>query len=470
MPAAGAELADLAGAAHRGGPRRLPGRGGGEVRRRGGGRRRARRDRHGQMRCPRTELHFRRRRHLRDRIRRARRYRAPTPSAPPSPPGSRGRSCPRAANPGCGKSTPTCGPEGKSGPLVRTLASHESYYARWAESWEFQALLKARTIAGDTELGARYEAAVAPLIWSSAGREGFVESVRSMRRRVTEHIPADEEQRQIKLGRGGLRDVEFTVQLLQLVHGKSDETLRCRDTTSAIAALSAGGYIGRSDAAEFDRDYRYLRLLEHRIQLFQLRRTHLMPVKEASLRSLAKAVLGPFSAERPKPGRPGRRLAKNQALRPRTARTHLLPPAAEYRRHAEQRRGTPDPGSRPGPPRRPGLPRSARRHAAHRGPHRRREPARRTPAPAPAHPAGLARRRRGPRRRAARLPARQRGPRHNPLVPGHAPGFDGRGRAALPRARQLPADRGPAGGFARISGVAGHGQGTGAAELRIPMA
>lgn len=192
-------------------------------------------------------------------------------------------------------------PEGKSGPLVRTLASHENYYARWAESWEFQALLKARTIAGDAALGARYEAAVSPLIWSSAGREGFVESVRAMRRRVTEHIPSDEEQRQIKLGRGGLRDVEFTVQLLQLVHGKSDESLRCRDTTSAIAALSAGGYIGRSDAAEFDRDYRYLRLLEHRIQLFQLRRTHLMPVNEASLRSLAKAVLGPFSAERPKP-------------------------------------------------------------------------------------------------------------------------------------------------------------------------
>lgn len=192
-------------------------------------------------------------------------------------------------------------PEGKAGPLVRTLASHQSYYARWAESWEFQALLKARTIAGDTELGTRYEIAMAPLIWASAGREGFVESVQAMRRRVTEHIPAAEEQRQIKLGRGGLRDIEFTVQLLQLVHGKSDESLRCRDTTSAIAALSAGGYIGRSDAADFDRAYRYLRLLEHRIQLFQLRRTHLMPVNEAGLRALAKAVLGPFSMERPHP-------------------------------------------------------------------------------------------------------------------------------------------------------------------------
>jgi glutamate-ammonia-ligase adenylyltransferase len=192
-------------------------------------------------------------------------------------------------------------PEGKSGPLVRTLDSHRSYYARWAESWEFQALLKARTIAGDADLGRRYEDAVSPLVWSSANREGFVESVQAMRRRVTEHIPAAEEQRQIKLGRGGLRDVEFTVQLLQLVHGKADETLRRRDTTSAIAALSAGGYIGRADAAAFDHAYRYLRLLEHRIQLFQLRRTHLMPVKESSQRALAKAVLGPFSTDRPHP-------------------------------------------------------------------------------------------------------------------------------------------------------------------------
>jgi glutamate-ammonia-ligase adenylyltransferase len=184
---------------------------------------------------------------------------------------------------------------------VRTLASHETYYARWAESWEFQALLKARTIAGDADLGRRYEDAVAPLIWSSASRDGFVESVQAMRRRVTEHIPPAEEQRQIKLGRGGLRDVEFTVQLLQLVHGKADETLRRRDTTSAIAALSAGGYIGRTDAAAFDNAYRYLRLLEHRIQLFQLRRTHLMPVAEPALRALAKAVLGPFSNERPHP-------------------------------------------------------------------------------------------------------------------------------------------------------------------------
>ncbi|MBG0741439.1 bifunctional [glutamine synthetase] adenylyltransferase/[glutamine synthetase]-adenylyl-L-tyrosine phosphorylase [Paeniglutamicibacter antarcticus] len=190
-------------------------------------------------------------------------------------------------------------PEGKDGPLVRTLESHLTYYQRWAHSWEFQALLKARSIAGDPALGARYEDAVAPLVWQSSERDGFVESVQNMRRRVTENIPAVEEARQIKLGKGGLRDVEFTVQLLQLVHAKADASLRCRDTTSAIAALSSAGYIGRTDARGFDAAYRYLRVLEHRIQLVQLRRTHLMPTKDSALRALAKSLAGPLSSGRP---------------------------------------------------------------------------------------------------------------------------------------------------------------------------
>lgn len=197
-----------------------------------------------------------------------------------------------AREPGLWQVDPNLRPEGKDGPLVRTLESHLAYYDRWAQSWEFQALLKARCIAGDAELGRRYEQAVAPLVWASAGRDGFVDSVQAMRRRVTDYIPPAEADRQIKLGAGGLRDVEFTVQLLQLVHGRADETLRVRDTTSAIAALAVGGYIGRSAAGEFDASYRRLRLLEHRIQLSQLRRTHLMPLKEDALRALARAVQG----------------------------------------------------------------------------------------------------------------------------------------------------------------------------------
>jgi len=171
-------------------------------------------------------------------------------------------------------------PEGKHGPLVRTVASHLQYYQRWAKTWEFQALLKARTVAGDVGLGREYLDAVSPLVWQAASRDHFVEDVQAMRRRVEEHVPAAESARQLKLGAGGLRDVEFSVQLLQLVHGRTDVTLRSGTTLEALAALSRGGYVAREDAAVLDESYRLLRTLEHRIQLFRLRRTHLMPSTE----------------------------------------------------------------------------------------------------------------------------------------------------------------------------------------------
>ncbi|MDL9979689.1 bifunctional [glutamine synthetase] adenylyltransferase/[glutamine synthetase]-adenylyl-L-tyrosine phosphorylase [Microbacterium candidum] len=180
-------------------------------------------------------------------------------------------------------------PEGKQGALVRTLESHLSYYDRWARSWEFQALLKARPVAGDPDLGHRYVDAVQPKVWTSAARENFVDSVQRMRERVTEHIPPADVPFQIKLGPGGIRDVEFTVQLLQLVHGLSDDRIRQRGTLEALDALVAEGYIGRMDAATFARDYRMLRVLEHRMQLSALRRTHLMPSRPEDLRILARA-------------------------------------------------------------------------------------------------------------------------------------------------------------------------------------
>ncbi|TBN56856.1 bifunctional [glutamine synthetase] adenylyltransferase/[glutamine synthetase]-adenylyl-L-tyrosine phosphorylase [Glaciihabitans arcticus] len=180
-------------------------------------------------------------------------------------------------------------PEGKDGALVRTLESHLAYYDRWAKSWEFQALLKARPLAGDLELGDRYVEALSPKVWSSASREGFVESVQRMRERVTDNIPHHELDVQLKLGPGGLRDVEFTIQLLQLVHGQTDDAVRQRATLTALDSLADQGYIGRVEAAEFARDYRFLRLLEHRLQLSKLRRTHLMPTDRDALRVLARA-------------------------------------------------------------------------------------------------------------------------------------------------------------------------------------
>ncbi|MEL5957219.1 bifunctional [glutamine synthetase] adenylyltransferase/[glutamine synthetase]-adenylyl-L-tyrosine phosphorylase [Streptomyces sp. CLV115] len=181
-------------------------------------------------------------------------------------------------------------PEGRNGPLVRTLSSHLAYYQRWAKTWEFQALLKARPVAGDPELGAEYVEAVSPLVWQAADRENFVPDVQKMRRRVVDNIPADRVDREIKLGPGGLRDVEFAVQLLQLVHGRSDTTLRSGTTLEALRALAEGGYVGRVDAAQLDDAYRFLRAMEHRIQLYRLRRTHLVPEDAPDLRRIGRSL------------------------------------------------------------------------------------------------------------------------------------------------------------------------------------
>ncbi|MFS3130591.1 bifunctional [glutamine synthetase] adenylyltransferase/[glutamine synthetase]-adenylyl-L-tyrosine phosphorylase [Nocardioides sp. Bht2] len=181
-------------------------------------------------------------------------------------------------------------PEGKNGPLVRTLASHQSYYERWAKTWEFQALLKARFVAGDAALGAAYLEMVTPLVWAASSRDDFVEDVQSMRRRVVDHLPPAQAERQLKLGSGGLRDVEFAVQLLQLVHGRNDESIHAPTTLSALHELIEGGYVGRADGQTMHEAYFFLRTLEHRIQLFDLRRTHVLPDDDASLRRLGRSL------------------------------------------------------------------------------------------------------------------------------------------------------------------------------------
>ena len=185
---------------------------------------------------------------------------------------------------------PNLRPEGRNGPLVRTLTSHIAYYERWAKTWEFQALLKARPAAGDMELGRQYVDALAPMVWRAAQRERFVEDVQAMRRRVEKTLPAAQAGREIKLGPGGLRDIEFAVQLLQLVHGRTDESLRSPATLPALAALAAGGYVARDDASDLADAYRFLRQVEHLLQLYKLSRTHILPEDPAVLRRLGRAM------------------------------------------------------------------------------------------------------------------------------------------------------------------------------------
>lgn len=181
-------------------------------------------------------------------------------------------------------------PEGNAGPLVRTVESHRGYYHQWAKGWEFQAMLKSRPIAGDRELGRQFVAMITPMVWQAAERDHFIADTQRMRQRVIAHIPALDAERELKLGEGGLRDVEFAVQLLQLVHGRADDRLRAPSTLDGLQALIDHGYVGRADGAAFAEAYRFLRVLEHRIQLYRLQRTHLLPSAENDRRRIGRLM------------------------------------------------------------------------------------------------------------------------------------------------------------------------------------
>src|SRR5699024_9325730 len=134
-----------------------------------------------------------------------------------------------------------------------------------------------RSQTGFMPLAKAYTDVIGPMVWEASKRESFVEDVQAMRRRVLENVPDSLKTRELKLGVGGLRDVEFAVQLLQLVHGRSDESLRTLATVYALDALIAAGYVGRDDGNQLIEAYEFLRLLEHRLQLERFRRTHNMP-------------------------------------------------------------------------------------------------------------------------------------------------------------------------------------------------
>lgn len=181
-------------------------------------------------------------------------------------------------------------PEGNAGALVRSLAGMRSYYEKWAKNWEFQALLKARPMAGDLELATDFCQLTAERVWQVGAAPNFISDLQAMRQRVISLIPTEQADREIKLGAGGLRDVEFSVQLLQLVHGRADERLRVRATLPGLQALVDAGYVGRTDGADLAAAYRFERTMEHRVQLYRLRRSHLVPDNPDELRVLARSM------------------------------------------------------------------------------------------------------------------------------------------------------------------------------------
>src|SRR6266508_2846033 len=186
---------------------------------------------------------------------------------------------------------PNLRPEGRNGPLTRTLGSYLAYWDRWAEPWELQALIKVRPAAGDRHLGERFVAEAARRVYPERFDPATVAAVRHMKARVESSRAARAGgELQVKLGPGGLRDIEFAVQLLQLVHGRHDPALRSGTTLVALERLTAAGFVGRADAAQLAGAYRFLRTVEHRLQLTDERRTHTIPAGEAERRWLARTM------------------------------------------------------------------------------------------------------------------------------------------------------------------------------------
>ncbi len=195
---------------------------------------------------------------------------------------------------------PTLRPEGRSGALSRTVASYVAYWERWAKTWEFQALLKARPVAGDAAVGEAWNRAAEPFVWPAALDPDVVAEIREMKARIESKPEVLRHgDRQIKLGPGGIRDIEFAVQLLQLVHGRGDTSLRLTGTLPTLAALVANGYVDDEDATPFAAAYRQLRMIEHRLQLAHERRTHTIPKDEAKQEWLARSLGYRSDGDRP---------------------------------------------------------------------------------------------------------------------------------------------------------------------------
>ncbi len=185
----------------------------------------------------------------------------------------------------------TLRPGGRGGALTRSLAAMREYYESQAMTWERQALIKARPVAGDLELGQAFVEMVTPFVYRQELPPQAIEEVRRVKVRLEEYVRArGKTGTEVKSGWGGIRDVEFAVQLLQIVHGRRDERLRQPNTLRALAVLAGEGYVAEDDAEALAGAYRFLRRLEHRLQMVRDLQTHELPADRASLARLARSL------------------------------------------------------------------------------------------------------------------------------------------------------------------------------------
>ncbi len=223
-------------------------------------------------------------------------------------------------------------PEGESGPLTRSLAACEIYYATQARTWERLALLKARPVAGDERVARGFEALRRPFVFNPLHAEGLVGQVYELKGLIDGEVARrGDAGREIKRGRGGIREIEFLVQTQQLLHGGARPGLDSPSTLEALAALAREGLMPREEAERLRSDYIFLRTLEHRLQMEQLRQTHRLPDNPRELEALARRC-----GLTPRPGATPREQLQ-AAWRETTERVHaafakfFLPQGAEAR-------------------------------------------------------------------------------------------------------------------------------------------
>jgi glutamate-ammonia-ligase adenylyltransferase len=182
-------------------------------------------------------------------------------------------------------------PEGSAGPLVRSLESMENYYAGFGEMWERLALIKARWICGDRELAYDYLRQLQPFIFPKSPTPDLLDEVAAIKARIERDIVGHEHrERNVKLGAGGIREIEFVVQALQLLHAARHPFLQEPGTLRVIRGLAELELLPNEDAARLETAYRFLRRIEHRLQIEAEQQTHTVPEKGEALEALARSL------------------------------------------------------------------------------------------------------------------------------------------------------------------------------------
>ena len=240
-------------------------------------------------------------------------------------------------------------PDGEQGVLARSLDATLGYYVTRGRTWERQALIKCRPVAGDLALGETFLEAIKPFVYRRYLGAAEIAEIKALKRRIEQRtVTAGTAEVEVKTGRGGIRDVEFVVQFLQLLHGGEYPEVRHVTTLQAIARLEQVGCLSAEERHIMDDTYRFFRQVEHRLQILFDRQTHEMPRDLESVRNLALRMgYAPASAweERNGPADPvhGRLPRQDRA---QSAHSQSLTSRCLQRRRRPDRRSDRRPGAR----------------------------------------------------------------------------------------------------------------------------